>query len=115
MRVSVGLGLLALLTLVSATDSYAAGMYCGNDLVTEGMTKLEVLSKCGEPNLKDVDSVNTAGSAVRGAFRATTSAVEVWQYNCGAGRFNKSLYFDGGKLAKIEDGKTYGSGPERCA
>ena len=24
-----------------------ASMYCGNDLITEGMTKLDVISKCG--------------------------------------------------------------------
>ena len=89
-------------------------MYCGNDLIVERMTKLDVISKCGEPDLKEVASVNTFGIGDRRALRASTSAVDVWHYNCGAGRFNRTLYFDGERLAKIETSTTYGSGPERC-
>jgi hypothetical protein len=82
--------------------------------VTEGMTKLDAVSKCGEPDLKEVTSVNTVGRGVKGAFRATTTSVEVWQHNCGVYRFNKILYFAGATLIKIEDSKTYGSGLQRC-
>ena len=85
-----------------------ASMYCGNDLITEGMTKLDVISKCGA-DLKEVASVNTFGVADRSAFRASTSAVEVWHYNCGESRFNRTLYFDGARLAKIETSTTYGA------
>jgi hypothetical protein len=114
MRVPALLGVLGLLVLLGARDSHADGMYCGNELVTDGMTKLDVISKCGAPDLKEVASVNTVGRALRGAFRASTSAVEVWHYNCGERRFNKSLYFDGERLAKIENSNSYGNGPERC-
>jgi|SRR6266850_1288706 uncharacterized protein DUF2845 len=113
-RMPAFLGVMWLLVLLGPTNIHAA-IYCGNDLITEGMTKLDVISKCGEPDLKEVASVNTFGVADRRTFRASTSAVDVWHYNCGAGRFNRSLYFDGAKLAKIETSKTYGSGPERCA
>ncbi|MGH7766551.1 MAG: DUF2845 domain-containing protein [Candidatus Binatia bacterium] len=114
MKVPVLLSMLGLFVLLGATNSDAAAMYCGNELVTEGMTKLEVVSKCA-PDFKEVTSVNTLGGAARGAFRATTSAVEVWQYNCGTGRFNKTLYFDADRLAKIDNSKTYGTGAEKCA
>lgn len=114
MRIPVLLGAMGLLWLLGATNAHAA-MYCGNDLITEGTTKLDVISKCGQPDLKEVASVNTFGVVERKAFRESTSAVEVWHYNCGQGRFNKALYFDGEKLAKIESSKTYGSGPERCS
>ena len=90
-----------------ATNAHAS-MYCGNDLITEGMTKLDVISKCGA-DLKEVASVNTFGVADRSAFRASTSAVEVWHYNCGESRFNRTLYFDGARLAKIETSTTYGA------
>jgi hypothetical protein len=106
---------LGLFVLLDAINGNAAGMYCGNELITEGTTKLEVLAKCGAPDLKEVTSVNTLGTAVKGALRATSTAVEVWQYNCGTGRFNKILYFDADRLAKIDDTKSYGSGQEKCA
>jgi hypothetical protein len=54
-----------------------AAMYCGNDLVTEGMTKLDVISKCGEPSLKEVATVNTFGVGDRKTFRTSTTAVDV--------------------------------------
>ena len=112
-RMPALLGVMWLVVLLGPTNADAA-IYCGKDLITEVMTKLDVISKCGEPDLKEVASVNTFGRADRRAFRASTSAVEVWHYNCGKGRFNRILYFDGERLAKIENSKTYGSGPERC-
>jgi hypothetical protein len=59
-----------LLVLLGPTKTHAP-MYCGNDLITEGMMKLDVISKCGEPDLKEVASVNTFGVADRRAFRAS--------------------------------------------
>lgn len=112
-RILALLGLIGLFLLLGPATTHA--MYCGNDLITEGMTKLDVVSKCGEPDLKEVAAVNTFGVRVRGAFHATTTAVEVWHYNCGEGRFNRTLYFDGTALARIENTKSYGSGPEKCA
>ncbi|MGH7831923.1 MAG: DUF2845 domain-containing protein [Candidatus Binatia bacterium] len=112
-RIPTLLGVIGLLLLLGPTSARA--MYCGNNLIQEGMTKLDVLSKCGAPDLKEVVAVNTFGLRDRRAFRATSSAVDVWYYNCGAGRFNRTLYFDGATLAKIETSKTYGSGPERYA
>jgi hypothetical protein len=39
--------------------------------------------------------------------------VNARHYNCGTGRFNKTLYFDGGKLVTIKVGD-YGNGPQKC-
>ena len=103
---------LAALILV-ATNANAA-MYCGNTLVDNGATKLDVISKCGQPDLKESVSLNTVGVDVGRAFRASTSRVEAWHYNCGEGRFNKTLYFEGGTLALIKASNSYGSGPQRC-
>jgi Protein of unknown function (DUF2845) len=65
-----------LLVFLGPTNTHSA-MNCGNDLIAEGMTKLDVISKCGEPDLKEIASVNTFGVADRRAFRASTSAVDV--------------------------------------
>jgi len=108
-----------LLLLVVATQNTQAQMTCGNlgrsgQLITNGLTKLDVISKCGQPDLKEVASINSVGTSDRRHFRVTTSVVEVWHYNCGEGRFNKSLFFDGSTLALVTHTGQYGSGPERC-
>ncbi|MBI4525076.1 MAG: DUF2845 domain-containing protein [Deltaproteobacteria bacterium] len=77
-------------------------------------TKLDVISRCGEPDLKEVASADSFGQTERSTFRATTLLVEVWHYNCGEGRFNKSLFFEGGTLALVKNTGNYGNGPERC-
>lgn len=113
MKAPFVLGVMVLCLLLGAKNTPAA-MYCGNSLIMNGMTKLDVISKCGQPDLKEVASINSAGVGDRSLFRVTTSVVEVWHYNCGEGRFNRSLFFDGSALALVRDSSRYGSGPERC-
>ncbi len=91
-----------------------ATMRCGSGLISTGDSKVDVISKCGVPDLKEVVALNTIGVDFRRGFRTSTSAVEAWHYNCGEGRFNKTLYFDGGTLSIIQMSNSRGSGPERC-
>jgi hypothetical protein len=114
MKTPLLFGAMAIGLLLGSVDGHAAAMYCGNDLIQEGATKLDVISKCGEPTLKEVASANTVGVDRRTAYRESTSVVEVWHYNCGEGRFNKSVYFDGDKLVTIKASTTRGSGPAKC-
>jgi hypothetical protein len=44
--------------------------------------QLDVISKCGQPDLREVTSL---------VFQVT----EVWHYNCGEGRLDRSLVFEG--------------------
>ena len=105
---------LGLLLFLGARNAHG-GMYCGHELITEGMTKLDVLIKCGEPNLKEVVSVNTLGvGQTTTSLSESTSAVEAWFYNCGEYRFNQTLFFDGSTLLMFKAGD-YGTGPERCS
>lgn len=108
-----------LLLLAVAAQNAQAQMYCGNlgrsgQSITNGMSKMDVLSKCGQPDLKEVSSINSVGAGDRRNFQVTTSVVEVWHYNCGEGRFNKSLFSDGGTLALVTVTGQYGTGPEKC-
>ena len=108
-----------LLLLVVAAENTQAQMTCGTmgqsgHLITNGLTKLDVILKCGQPDLKEVVSINSFGMGDRQLFRVTTSVVEAWHYNCGEARFNKSLFFDGSTLALVTDTGQFGSGPERC-
>lgn len=108
-----------LLLLVVAAENTQAAMTCGTmgqsgHLITNGLTKLDVISKCGQPDLKEVASIDSVGVGDSSLFRVTTSVVEVWHYNCGERRFNMSLFFDGSTLALVRASSSYGSGPERC-
>jgi hypothetical protein len=113
MKAILVLGVMVLFLLVGVRNTVFA-MWCGTSLITNGMTKLDVISRCGQPDLKEVDSINSIGAGDRHQFHVTTSIVEVWHYNCGEGRFNRSLFFDGTALALVRDGSSRGSGPERC-
>ena len=106
--------LLGVAALILTATEASAGLSCGSGLVQSGMTKLDVISKCGQPDLKEFIAFNTVGVDIGRAFRASTSSVEAWHYNCGEGRFNKTLYFDGGKLAVIKASSSYGNGPQKC-
>ena len=102
--------------IVGATEASAAmsALRCGSGLVENGMTKQDVTSKCGRPDLKESVALKKIGTDVGTAFRASKSKVETWHYNCGEGRFNQILYFDGGKLAVIKASSSRGSGPQKC-
>jgi hypothetical protein len=67
-------------------------MYCGDTLIDKGMTKLDVISKCGQPDLREVTSL---------VFQVR----EVWHYNCGEGRLNRSLVFEGETLVSVQESK----------
>jgi hypothetical protein len=79
---------------------------CQSRIVSTGETKGDVISKCGPPDYSEVGSVKFSESSA--------TAIETWYYNCGDGRFNRTLKFKGSKLVEIKSSGTYGSGPQKC-
>lgn len=76
---------------------------------------LDVLERCGEPDLKEQVEVDVEGYVLDvGPVRVRTRSVENWHYNCGIGRFRRILVFAGGRLERIELGRRGLSGPQRC-
>jgi hypothetical protein len=73
---------------------------CGTEIVSVGDPTIELLQKCGEPDLKEL--IKTNGFII-----------EKWTYNCGSKRFMKILTLKGGSVKKIEVAD-YGTGPARC-
>jgi hypothetical protein len=75
----------------------------GTKLVQKGSSKMDVLTKCGQPDLKESSGADTFGSFESntqhgignsnsgGTFRSGTLFVEQWHYNCGENRWNKTL------------------------
>ena len=115
----------------SVSNAQADGMRCGTKLVVAGDTKIEVLSKCGEPDFKETVAVVTKSKEVNIADRAnagsgvnlhsrhsnastgnaggitlgteTTEAIEEWSYNQGPTKFIKVLTFRGGRLESVQE------------
>ena len=102
-RTMLGLTRLATLTglvLLMAAPTWARSMRCGTQLVQVGDPTIELLQRCGEPDLKEL--LNTDGLIV-----------EKWTYNCGSLRFMRIITLKGGVVYRIELAD-YGSGPPRC-
>lgn len=103
-RLVSALTLAILATLSSPADALTGSMRCGSDVLTEGMTKVEVLQKCGEPLMKDVVGEETVYDFFQGSGTANKVVVEQWIYDSGKGSFLRVLIFKGGTLSDIEYG-----------
>jgi ribosomal protein L30E len=99
--------------LLILTPSLSYGFRCGTRVVAVGDTKVEVLAKCGQPDLIETEQIREVfTSADKGVSQKITMIVETWTYNLGPRRLVKILKFAGSKLISIEDGG-YGTVPER--
>jgi hypothetical protein len=130
-KMSYRLALATVFFLAYAT-AQADGMRCGNKLVLPGDSKLEVLSKCGEPDFKETVAIVTHSkevtlgenmgeksggvnlhhrhSSVDSGTQSgitlgseTTEAIEQWSYNRGPTQFIRVLTFRGGRLESVEE------------
>jgi len=72
----------------------SAGFRCDAELVADGMTPLEVLERCGEPEFVLAwTDYRYPGLLVR---------VDQWSYHLGSNRFRRLLIFENGRLVDIE-------------
>jgi hypothetical protein len=102
-KVTFGLTIMvsvAIFVLVMADHGSARTIRCGTEIVSVGDPTIELLQKCGEPDLKEL--IKTNGFII-----------EKWTYNCGSARFMKILTLKGGKVQRVEVAD-YGTGPARC-
>ncbi len=81
---------LCLTLLLFSKISLASSMRCGQNVIQQGATKLEVLKHCGEPDMKDqisgYEDINT----------------EIWYYDRDPTGFLYILTFRASRLVKIE-------------
>ena len=91
--------LTALLGLVSTN---AMALRCGNQLVTEGMSRHEVRKRCGNPD----DRMSRYETVYRRTATNESVAVEVeieeWIYDFGSNTLDRRLIFVNGRLHKEE-------------
>ena len=95
---------LTLLTLLAANPARADDTFrCGGKIISSGMTMVDVLAKCGEPTLRNVEEVPQQVRRANGStYVAGTVTVEVWTYDRGSSSFPAVLRFEGGKVTSIE-------------
>ncbi|MDH4231699.1 MAG: DUF2845 domain-containing protein [Nitrospirota bacterium] len=94
---------------MTAADAY--GLRCGNNLVDVGDRKIDILTKCGDPELIDEwyeeetfrrsPEIDRFGEDRR---RRVMIHVEEWTYNFGPTRFIYILKFKNGELVEIKTG-----------
>lgn len=105
-------------------QSSADGFWCANNLITEGMSRFEVISRCGEPDYKDIRfEKRIKRDYYRDLFMAEQwrwyreqelyrepylaveeVVIEEWTYNLGPTRFLRYLIFENGRLVDIKTG-----------
>jgi len=93
--------LLAAFPLVTAAQS----LKCGNDFTQLGMSKLDVLQKCGQPLATDsfCKPADPARPPAQNAA-APCEKVEELLYNPGYGQFMTVLRFESGTLKEVRYG-----------
>ena len=84
-----GLGLWLLVS-----GSAQASFRCNSSLVSRGLTFIEVLERCGAPELE----YQRLAYAVRGVLVIQ----DEWVYEQGPNRFRRQLTFENGRLVRIE-------------
>ena len=102
---------LLLIALLGSANSWAGdSMRCGQRLVTVGASAADVLSACGEPHFRDVQSLG------RERAPGFIHDAEQWTYNFGPNKLLHVLHLRQGRLSKIEtEGYGFLAGsPGRC-
>lgn len=79
------------LLLAAASTANAAGLRCGNALVSQGDSIISVQEKCGEP-IRQARLVNDYGRQIG----------TVWYIDAGYGKADRRITFRGGRVARIE-------------
>ena len=99
--------LLAFLVILALSMGEAYALRCGNKLVSEGDTKIELLQKCGEPTYithrKERFPIRFYDYHLNDhRLSYEIVYVEEWIYNFGPNRFMQSIIFRDGRISKIE-------------
>ncbi|QRK07900.1 DUF2845 domain-containing protein [Archangium violaceum] len=106
--------LLATLTfsfLLLPTTSDAATLRCGNNLVSDGASRSDVLLKCGEPMARESRTESVGEKTKQKTDESTTTTehvvqktIEEWTYNFGPQRLMQVAVFENGRLVDVRSG-----------
>lgn len=91
--IAAGLTIASLIGLAASGPAHA--MRCGNDFISDGSTKHEVLEACGEPMRKFDTDLQVGDTGI------SRAGDEKWIYDVGGGVYHV-VYFNGYRVRKIE-------------
>src|SRR6218665_3016296 len=99
--------------LVMPLRGDAATLRCGNQLASDGASKSEVLSRCGEPTAKE-SHTERVGEKTRGQDKQTDTTtttervvyktIDEGTYNFGPSRLLQTAVFENGRLVDVRSG-----------
>ena len=103
------------LLLAAVSQAADSDFRCGNEIISVGDRKFDVLRKCGEPSNVEVRQeirTRNLGSVVLGPEKRIQIypapflveelvTIEEWEYNSGPTKFIRYLTFENGSLASI--------------
>jgi hypothetical protein len=104
-----------LLLFAALSQAIDTDFRCGNEIISVGDRKFDVLRKCGEPANVDVRQeirTRNVGSVVLGPDKRIQIypapflveelvTIEEWEYNLGPAKFIRYLTFENGSLVNI--------------
>ncbi len=94
-----------LASAVLSSAALASTLRCEKGIVTRGDTVYQVLTRCGDPQLKDSYTKSLRTTNHIGISVVKDVVVERWTYVRGRGKFVQILVFEGGRLTKFERGE----------
>ncbi len=108
--------LIVLCLLFSLFSKNSFALRCGNQIVSEGDTSAQVLSKCGEPHIRDEQEQQSIEKFGSEYIHKISIPVEDWVYDFGSNRLVQVLRFENNRLSKISSGGYGGikKDPLRC-
>lgn len=97
--------ILLTLILLLASTGHAETMRCGTQVISEGLSALEVLDKCGEPDYKTTRYEEVIKKNPDKSEHKQTIVIEEWSYKGHAGQLRHFLTFANGRLRAITWGE----------
>ncbi|MFY0569125.1 DUF2845 domain-containing protein [Archangium lansingense] len=86
----------------------AATLRCGTALASDGASKSDVLTKCGEPMSKDTRTETVSEKTKQKGQETDTTqerivskTIEEWTYNFGPRHFMQVVVFENGRLVDV--------------
>jgi hypothetical protein len=97
---------LALLVLIcTPTFALSQSLRCSNKIISEGSTRAEVASLCGDPTQVEQKTIyNDVSGATSNVIARTATEIhlEMWIYNFGPNRLMQRIWLQDGVVVRIE-------------
>jgi len=96
--------LIALALAIPYDKLQAATLSCQGGIISDGDSRVDLLSKCGEPDAKDSHDEEISDRLGEGTRRKLFITVESWTYNFGPTQLQRIVILKNGAIANIRTG-----------